>query len=78
MTPLPLPENSSLQPDALRHSSENPKALWNLFVDYNSWYILVLHRVGIAHCHYKLHQEGLRYPRTIPGHPLRLMQHLSP
>lgn len=34
--------------------------------------------VFIAHYHYKLHQEGLRYSHTIPRHPVGLMQHLSP
>lgn len=37
-------------------------------------------RIGvifIAHYHYKLHQEGLRYSHTIPRHPVGLMQHLS-
>lgn len=46
------------------------------FLDYASW--CIVSHIFIAHYHYKLHHEGLRYSHTIPRHPVGLMQHLSP
>lgn len=69
-------KNSTLHRDSLKHTFENPKAQWNLSLIMLLG-ALVFH-IFIAHYHYRLHQEGLRYSHTIPRHPVGLMQHLSP